>query len=263
MRALEGVVPLITFMGTGFHDVTMEESLGLVDEYVRSGLPHRIFSANVACLVEAKDDPFMRSFYKGCDLLTVDGMGVLYAGKLLGYRFRETVATSYLTLRLLEEASKRSYRIYLLGSKPAYLRLALQHIQDRYPGVDIVGSHHGYFAKEDEPLVVKQIANLRPDILLIGISTPLKEQFVFRNFSELNAAVQIGVGGTIDVLAGVIRLPPPWIRIIGMEWVFRLSQEPRRFWKRYCRTNLIFSFLVARECVHRCLGYTSQKVDHA
>jgi N-acetylglucosaminyldiphosphoundecaprenol N-acetyl-beta-D-mannosaminyltransferase len=117
MRALGGDVPLINFMGIGFHDVTLEESLNLIDEHVRSGLPHTIFSVNVACLVESKNDPFMRSFYERCDLLTVDGMGVLYAGKLLGYPFRESVATSYLTLRLLEEASNKKYRIYLLGKR--------------------------------------------------------------------------------------------------------------------------------------------------
>lgn len=261
MRALGGGVPLIKFMGIGFHDVTMEESLDLIDEHVRSGLPHRMFSVNVACLVESKNDLFMQSFYEKCDLVTADGTGVLYAAKLLGYPFRETVATSYLTLRLLEEASNKHYRIYLLGSRPVNLQRAVQNVQHRYPGADIVGSHHGYFSKEEEPWVVEQIANLRPDILLIGISTPIKEQFVARNFDRLNAAVQIGVGGTIDVLAGVTRLPPRWIRIAGMEWLFRLSQEPKRLWKRYCRTNLIFAFLVVRESVLRWFGYTNQE-DH-
>jgi len=258
VRALGGDVPLINFMGIGFHDVTLEESLNLIDEHVRSGIPHTIFSVNVACLVESKNDPFMQSFYERCDLLTVDGMGVLYAGKLLGYPFRESVATSYLTLRLLEEVSNKKYRIYLLGSRPENLQRAVRYIQDRYPGVDIVGSHHGYFSNEEEPWVVEQIANLRPDILLIGISSPLKEQFVARNRDQLNAAVQIGVGGTIDVLAGVVRLCPQWIRIMGMEWLFRLCQEPKRLWKRYFRTNLIFAFLVVRESALRWFG----QVDH-
>lgn len=261
MRRLGGGIPLISFMGIRFHDVTMEESLNLIDEYVRSGLPHRMFSVNVACLVESRNNPFMQSFYERCDLLTVDGMGVLYAGKLLRYPFREAVATSYLTLRLLEEASNSNYRIYLLGSRAENLRRAVLHVQDLYPGVDIVGSHHGHFTKDEEPRVVEQIANLRPDILLIGMSTPIKEQFVARNFDRLNAAVQIGVGGTIDVLAGLTRLAPRWIRIIGMEWLFRLSQEPKRMWKRYFRTNLIFVFLVAQESVFRWFGYTNRE-DH-
>jgi N-acetylglucosaminyldiphosphoundecaprenol N-acetyl-beta-D-mannosaminyltransferase len=258
MSTINDERPRITFMEITFDDVTMRQSLRLIDGFVKSRSPHKVFSVNVACLIESRDDASMRSFYKTCDLLMVDGMGILYAGKLLGFPFRETVATSYLTLELLRVSVETQYRIYLLGSKPEYLKEALQTIDTRYPGIQIVGSHHGYFSKDEEPLIVEQIANLNPDILLIGISSPLKERFVSRNFDSLNTPVQIGVGGMIDILAGVTRLPPPWIRKLGLEWVNRLRQEPRRLAKRYLRTNIAFAGLVFREGIRRRLLGSAQ-----
>jgi N-acetylglucosaminyldiphosphoundecaprenol N-acetyl-beta-D-mannosaminyltransferase len=241
----------IDFLGVHFHDVNMTESLALIDSFVKSRLPHKMFSVNVACYVESLEDSFMKSFYESCELLTVDGMGIFYAGRILGIHFRETVPTSYFTLELLKVAAFRKYRIYLLGSKAEYLRRAVSVINKRYPGVNVVGASHGYFSAEEEDSVVERIAHSMPDILLIGISTPIKERFVQRNFDRLNTPVQIGVGGTIDVLAGVIHLPPAWIRKAGLEWIYRLSQEPRRFWKRYLRTNLIFGGIMAKELSRR------------
>jgi N-acetylglucosaminyldiphosphoundecaprenol N-acetyl-beta-D-mannosaminyltransferase len=236
----------INFLGVNLHDVTMKETLDLIDSFVEDRKLLRIFSVNVACYVEYLQDSFMRSFYEHCELLTLDGMGIYYAGKLLGLPFRETVPTSYLTLELLKIAAHKRYRIYILGSKPAYLDRAIQYIERRYPGVNIVGSSHGYFTIEEEPGIVDRIANTNPDILLIGISTPIKERFVARNYKLLNTPVQIGVGGTIDVLAGVVHLPPKWVRRAGLEWVNRFRQEPRRFWKRYLRTNAIFGMVLLK-----------------
>lgn len=237
----------IDFLGMHFHDVTMQDALHFLESFVKSGRPHRIFSINVACYVESLEDSTLRAFYESCELLTLDGMGLFYAGKLLGLPFRETVPASYLTLELLKIAAEKKYRIYILGSKPAHLRRAIDNIRQRYPDVNIVGSFHGYFTPEEEAAVVEQIAQTNPDILLIGISTPIKEQFVARNFNLLNAPVQIGIGGTIDVLAGVLHLPPSWVRRAGLEWVNRLMQEPRRLWKRYLRTNVAFGLIMVKK----------------
>ena len=249
MLGVEAIPAKINFLGVSFHDVTMQETLELIERFVKDRKPHKMFSVNVACYIESLEDSFMQSFYEKCELLTLDGMGLYFASKLLGLPFRETVPTSYLTLELLKIAAAKKYRIYLLGSRPEYLARAIRHIEERYPGVDIVGSSHGYFTMEEEPLVVERIAKANPDILLIGISTPIKEKFVARNSELLKVPVQIGVGGTIDVLAGVIHLPPRWVRMAGLEWVNRLRQEPRRFWKRYLRTNVAFGLILLKRFI--------------
>ena len=249
MLGVEAIPAKINFLGVSFHDVTMQETLELIERFVKDRKPHKMFSVNVACYIESLEDSFMQSFYEKCELLTLDSMGLYFASKLLGLPFRETVPTSYLTLELLKIAAAKKYRIYLLGSKPEYLARAIRRIEERYPGVDIVGSSHGYFTMEEEPIVVERIAKANPDILLIGISTPIKEKFVARNSELLKVPVQIGVGGTIDVLAGVIHLPPRWVRMAGLEWVNRLRQEPRRLWKRYLRTNVAFGLILLKRFV--------------
>src|SRR5437016_4053943 len=176
-------VSKINFLGINIHDVTMREALELIDEAVRRKRPGlRMFSVNVACFVESLDSTFIRSFYERCELLTLDGMGIFYAGKLFGLPFRETVPTAYVTFELLKIAAIKQYRIYILGSKASHLVQAIKNIRQNYPGVNVVGSHHGYFTAQEEPIVVEQIAKTNPDILLIGISTPTKEQFVAKNF---------------------------------------------------------------------------------
>jgi len=241
----------IDFMGMRFDDVTMAETIEQIDGFVASGKPHRLFSINVAAYVEASKDPSLRSFYQSCDLLTLDGMGVFYAGRLLGLPFRETVAASYLMFEILSLAKERNYKIFLLGSRPEILEQAVANLKARYPGIVLSGSGDGYFSNAEESRVVAKIASSGADLLFIGMSSPLKEQFVLRNFDRLNVPVQIGVGGTIDVLADVTKLPPRWVRTAGLEWVNRLLQEPRRLWKRYLFSNTAFGFLVLKYIVRQ------------
>lgn len=229
-----------------FNDVTMAETLEQIDGFVRSGEPHKLFGVNVAAYIAARKDPALHSFYQSCDLLTVDGMGVYYAGRLLKLPFREAVAASYLMFDLLSLAKERNYKIFLLGSKPDIVARAAANLKAHYPGVTLSGCEHGYFSTADESEVVAEIAASGADVLFIGMSSPFKEQFVERNFERLNVPVQIGVGGSIDVLAGVTKLPPRWVRTAGLEWVSRLLQEPKRLAKRYLFSNTVFCFIVLK-----------------
>lgn len=233
-------------MGMRFDDVTMAETLEQIDGFVRTGEPHKVFSVSVAAYIAARKDPVLHSFYQSCDLLTVDGMGIYYAGRFLGLPFREAVATSYLMFELLSLAKERDCKIFLLGSKPDILGRAVANLKAHYPGVTLCGYEHGYFSKADESEIVAKIAASGADMLMIGMTSPLKEQFVERNFERLNVPVQIGVGGSIDVLAGVFKLPPRWVRTAGLEWFNHFLQEPKRLAKRYLVSNTVFGFLVLK-----------------
>jgi N-acetylglucosaminyldiphosphoundecaprenol N-acetyl-beta-D-mannosaminyltransferase len=242
-----------------FHDVTMTEAVSWVDHCIENRQPHSLFGTNVAGFVYSRKNLVLRAFYDSCDLLTIDGMGVYYAGRLLGLPFRETVPGSYLMLKLLSVARDKGYRVFLLGSKPETVRRAAANLNQQFPGVNLVGFHHGYFSKDEETTVVDLINRSQATILFIGMTSPLKEVFVQRNLERIHVPVQMGVGGTIDVLAGEFSLPPPWVRNAGLEWLNRLRQEPRRLWKRYLVTNTAFACILFDHLVHRGLLRTVRK----
>lgn len=241
----------IDFIGINLHDVKMIEALETVDAFVTSRTPHKIFGVNVAAYTKAMTHPALLRFYHSCDLLTVDGMGIYYAARAMGLKFCETVPTSYLMFEILKRGQKSHYRVFLLGSKPQVVQMAAANLRRYYPGVELAGYEHGFFSKTEESQVVSKIAASAADVLLIGMSSPLKEEFVQGNFDRLNVPVQIGVGGALDVLAGVTNLPPRWVRTLGFEWMNRLIQEPGRLWRRYLFTNTRFGFLFLRRLAGR------------
>jgi N-acetylglucosaminyldiphosphoundecaprenol N-acetyl-beta-D-mannosaminyltransferase len=153
----------------------------------------------------------------------------------------------------------RNYRVFLLGSTPELIERAVVNLGRRFPDVKVVGYHHGYFTLTEEPLVVDCIHRSRPDILFIGMSSPLKEYFVERNCEALGVPVQLGVGGTLDCLAGVFSLPPQWIRQLGLEWLYHLCQEPRRLWKRYLVSTIIFAWFLAEHFSLRIRGHLFER----
>ncbi len=240
-------------LGMEFDAVTMAETLDKIDAFIGSGVPHKIFCPNVALYVWSRSDPELRRFYESCDLLPSDGMGIYYASRLLGNLVPESVSAVFIFFRLLELASEKCYKFYFLGSREEVLEKALENARRQYPGINIVGSRNGYFSLEDEPRIVEDIRGSGADVLFLGMSTPMKERFVERNLEKMGVPVSLGVGGSFDVLAGVCRLAPIWMRKAGLEWFYRLIQEPGRMWKRYLTTNTIFGYLVFKEMFKRPL----------
>ena len=234
-------------LGMEFDAVTMDETLEKIDAFIRSGAPHKIFCPNVALYVWSRSDPELRRFYESCDLLPSDGMGIYYAARLLGSLIPESVSAVFIFFRLLELPAEKGYKFYFLGSKEEVLLQAIKNARERYPGINIVGSRNGYFSLEDEPGIVEDIRSSGADVLFLGMSTPMKERFVERNMEKMAVPVSLGVGGSFDVLAGVCKLAPLWMRKAGLEWFYRLIQEPGRMWKRYLTTNAVFGYLVFKE----------------
>lgn len=204
---------------------------------------------NVAKLVQVQSDKPLREAIERCDLVIADGLPLVWAGRMLGQPLPERVAGIDLFLALLREADRRSWSVFLLGATQAVLDEVLARVAREYPGVRVAGARNGYFRAEEEPSIVEDIRSRRPDLLFIGISTPKKEFFLDRWSQSLGVPVCHGVGGTFDVFAGhVKRAPERWQRF-GLEWLYRLLQEPRRMWKRYLTTNTAFLFLLTRELI--------------
>ena len=220
--------------------VTMSEAVAWADARIASGRPGRIGAVNAAKLVKLERDPVLAAAVTPCELILADGMSVAWAAPLLsGVRLRR-VAGIDLMEALVARAAEAGYRIYFLGAKPEILERMLANLAARFPRLIVAGSHHGYFTREDEPALVEAIAATRPDILFVAMGTPAKELWIDRNWRATGAKVSMGVGGSFDVFAGYVQRAPRWMQSLGLEWFYRLLQEPRRLWRRYLSTSLIF-----------------------
>lgn len=246
-------LPVVHFIGMAFHNVTLDQAVARIDAFIKAGTPHKIFCPNVALFVWARSNPEMWRFYAECDLVTVDGMGIYFASRFLGTPLIESVSGVTLMFELIRRAPSAGYRIFLLGTTENILNQAVVNLRRDYPGINVVGVHHGFYQESDEGAIADQIRACDADIVFLAMSSPKKEWFVKRQVARAGARVFLGVGGGIDIIAGVYKLAPRWIHNSGLEWCYRLIQEPRRLWKRYLFTNAIFLRLVVRELAQRCI----------
>jgi len=225
--------------------ITMDTTLGLVEEAVATRRPLQIGVVNAAKLVNIQRDTELRADVLSSDLVLADGMAVVWASRLLGRGLPERVTGIDLMMGMLTRANAAGYRVYCLGATPEVLGGVLGRIKREYPGITIAGSHHGYFKESEEGAVAAHIEAAGPDILLIAMTSPRKERFLSRWSRRLAVPVCHGVGGSFDVFAGYVqRAPERWQRM-GLEWLYRIKQEPRRLWKRYFTTNSAFVAMVA------------------
>lgn len=234
-------------LGVPIDALTMEEVLDRVDKAIGGRDRLRIGVVNAAKLVHMRRDPALRADVLSCNLILADGVPVVWASRLLGRPLPERVAGIDLMLGMLRRGNKNGYRIYCLGASEDVLAAAVARITADYPHVEVVGRHHGYFTPQEEPGIVAAIADAKLDILLVGMSSPKKERFLARWGDQLGVSVCHGVGGSLDVLAGKVRRAPLAWQWLGLEWLYRVYQEPRRLWRRYLVTNSLFCALVMKE----------------
>jgi N-acetylglucosaminyldiphosphoundecaprenol N-acetyl-beta-D-mannosaminyltransferase len=188
-------------------------------------------------IAQVRQNPDMGHIMWRANYALVDGQPLLPMGRMLGVRIPERIDGIGLMGKLLQMANDRRYSIFLLGAKQEVLETCVEKIRSQYPNLRIAGYRNGYFKKEETNEVVQQIRATRCDILFLGMGSPMKEHFADRYASELGASVIQGVGGSFDVMAGLVKRAPRWIQQVGFEWLFRIAQEPRRMFWRYTTTN--------------------------
>ncbi|MBF0677748.1 MAG: WecB/TagA/CpsF family glycosyltransferase [Devosia sp.] len=202
---------------------------------------------NAAKIVSLQKNGELRNAILDCNMLLADGQAVVWASRVLGHKLPERVAGIDLFQELLGLADRDQRRIYLLGATPHVLDSLLVEISRRWPGAEIVGSQDGYYTEDQAEAVAERIRNARPDMLFLGMPSPKKEIFLRHFQDHLGVPILHGVGGSFDVLAGLTRRAPVLWQRMGLEWAYRLLQEPRRLWKRYLTTNTAFVTLTLRE----------------
>jgi N-acetylglucosaminyldiphosphoundecaprenol N-acetyl-beta-D-mannosaminyltransferase len=246
MRRDTAVPPRRDLFGVAVDALTMAQAVERCQAAVEQGDHLSIGVVNAAKIVTMQRDRQLREAVAGCGMVLADGQSVVWASRMLRAPLPERVAGVDLFFKLLAEASQRGHRAFFLGARPDVLATMLDEVARRFPGLKIAGARDGYFQPEDEPQVAEEIERSGADLLFVGMSSPRKELFLSRWGPATQARVVHGVGGSFDVLAGVTkRAPVRWQRI-GLEWLYRLLQEPRRLGPRYLKTNLAFMALAAR-----------------
>lgn len=241
----------VHLLGSPVDVVDMDEAVrrccAAIDE--RGYLQH--MSINAAKLVAMRDDEELRESVEACDLVTADGQSVVWAARLLGVRLPERVAGIDLMERMLEAANERGYRVYFLGAKPEVLEAAIANLRARLPQLVVAGAQHGYFKDEEVDRVADEIREAEADILFVAMSSPRKEHFLGRLGRDLGAPFTMGVGGSVDVISGLTKRAPVAFQRAGLEWLYRMAQEPRRLGKRYLVKNFQFIGMVATAMLSR------------
>lgn len=236
-------------LGFEVDKITCSELLDKIEEFICSRKPHKFAAVNPFYLLEARKYPEFAKYINECDIVTADGVGILFAGWLLGRPFPERVAGIDIFSKLIEKASRANWRLYFLGAQPGIAEKAYQNLKKKYHNLNVVGIHHGYFREDEEKEIVKDIKSKSPDILIVCLGVYRQEMFIQKYQMEMAVPVSCGLGGILDIYAGRFKRAPKQMEKVGLDWLFRLIQEPRRLWKRYLVGNTIFILLILREVI--------------
>lgn len=247
---LQNPVKRFVFLGCPMDALTMSETLAIAEQAMRTRTRLQHVVVNVAKLVNMRSDPALREDVRTSDLINIDGMGVVWGARLCGHAVPERVSGVDIMENLLSLCARKGYRPYFFGAKQEVLEQAVQNIRIQYPGIHIAGYRNGYFNPEEEPGIVEEIAHAKADCLFIAISSPTKENLLARYRDTMGVPFLMGVGGSIDIKAGLTRRAPIWMQKAGLEWLYRILQEPRRMFKRYWVTNRQYAGLLLREWWH-------------
>jgi N-acetylglucosaminyldiphosphoundecaprenol N-acetyl-beta-D-mannosaminyltransferase len=232
----------------------MAQTVARCQAIVEQGAFVQQVSINAAKLVALRHDAELREIVNRCGLVNADGQAVVWASRLLGDPLPERVAGIDLMHALMAMAEREGYGIYILGARREVLETAMRRLGEMHPGLRIEGYRDGYFAEEESPEVAAAIRESGARILFVAMSSPRKEHWLGEHGATLNVPLVMGVGGSIDIVAGITRRAPRSWQRLGIEWLYRLLQEPRRMFRRYLLTNTRFIVLVVRGMIARVLA---------
>ncbi len=244
----------VELFGSWIDPLAMEETLACVENIIEQQTITQHVVVNVAKLVNMQKDLNLRNIVNSCGIINADGQGVVWAARCLGLNIPERVAGIDLMLNLVKLASKKGYKIYLLGAKEDILKRVVTVFKEEFPNIKIVGHRNGYFSQKEEKKITSDIKTSEADILFVAMGSPQKELFLNKYINDMSVPFVMGVGGSFDVVAGKTSRAPVWMQKIGLEWFFRLLCEPKRMWKRYLVTNTIFFWMIIKALIRKKIG---------
>lgn len=215
-------------LGVGVNSLRMADAVNLIEKYMDDKANVIIATANAEMLMNATRDADLKRILNSAALVVPDGAGTVWAAHQLGYDMPERVAGYDLAQELMKRAPEKGRKIFFFGSAPGVADKAKLKAEELYPGINIVGTRNGFFTENDIPEILEEIKNARPDLLLVALGVPKQEKFLDKYYKELGVPVSIGVGGTFDVMAGVMKRAPLWMQKAKLEWLFRGMLQPKR-----------------------------------
>ncbi|MBN1842117.1 MAG: WecB/TagA/CpsF family glycosyltransferase [Deltaproteobacteria bacterium] len=235
----------------GFMDV----DIAIVDEkqlfdriilFVRQEKPRKVLYVNAHCMVISRKDKVYRNILNNAHLVYADGISLVWGARLLGHYLPGRLTAADFMPRFFSLFAEAGLRVYMLGARPGVAETAAQRLREDNPGLEIVGTQHGYFKERESERIIEGINRADPHILMVGMGVPYQEKWIDQHYDELNASVIWGVGALFDFLSGRLARGPQWLLASGFEWLCRLVAEPRRLWQRYLVGNLLFVWYVLR-----------------
>jgi N-acetylglucosaminyldiphosphoundecaprenol N-acetyl-beta-D-mannosaminyltransferase len=220
------------FMGVPVDAITMKETIARIHESIVEGDKIQHMAINTMIILRMVEDPEFMHTLSNCEVINADGIGVVWASKLLGKPLPERVTGIDLMEALIGLAAEQGMKPYFLGAQEEVVQRTVSHYRRQYPNIEIAGYRNGYFTDEDEQQIAEDIRDSGADMLFVAISSPKKEIFLGRWRETMDIAFCMGVGGSFDVVAGKFKRAPEWVQRAGLEWVYRWKQEPRRMLRR-------------------------------
>jgi len=240
-------LPVITILGIPIVRATEDAALAEIGRLAEEAAPSMLVYVNAHTLeLSARDAALRHLLQQDAAMVMNDGIGVSIAAKMMG---RETFPANLngtdLTPKILEMAAARGWRVFVFGAAPGVAEKAAAKFATRWPDLIIAGTRNGFFTTAEEPGLVRQIRDARTDVLIVGMGNPRQEKWLARHLADTGAKLGVGVGAFLDFSAGVFPRAPLWMQKIKLEWLFRMSREPRRLWKRYLLGGPVFLARVA------------------
>ncbi len=218
----------VEIVGIGINNITMNEGCDIIKDFLYSDSLNMIFTPNSEILHDAVRNKELEKMLNDAQLVIPDGIGVVIASKFYGEPLKERVAGIDLMRKLIELAHKENKNLYLLATTQEVIEEAGKKLKEQYEGLNIVCTRNGYFDEAEEEQIIEDINNKNTDILLVGLGSPKQERFIYKNRHKLNAKIAIGIGGSLDIVAGRLKRAPVFMQKAGLEWLYRLIKQPSR-----------------------------------
>ena len=231
----------IEILGVNVDSITFDNAVEVAEGLVKSEGVSMIFTPNPEIIRCAREDAELKNILNSADLCTADGIGVVYASKILKQPVPERVAGFDLVCALLERLAKSGEGVFLFGAKPGVADTAKANMTEKYPGINVVGTHDGYFKPEDEETIVEEINKSGAKLLLVCLGAPKQEKWIAKYKDKLNVGLCMGVGGTLDVFAGTAKRAPKIFIKLNLEWFYRLMKQPSRIGRYAALPKFVFA----------------------
>lgn len=237
----------VNFMGIPIDALTMKETIDTINDAISHNQRINHVVVNAGKIVSMQKDAELYQSVVSCDIINADGQSVVWASRFLGQYLPERVAGADLMQELVALAAAKKYKCFFLGAREEVVKKVVEHYTARFGSAIIAGYRNGYYTKDEEQEVARQISDSKAQLLFVAITSPKKENFMYQYRTLLSSVnFTMGVGGTFDVVAGITKRAPVWMQRWGLEWFYRLIQEPKRMWKRYLVGNSKFIAMVLR-----------------